>query len=708
MKECTLCGRCLADHHDVCPDDRAALRQAFDGPPLLDRKYRLIARLGAGGMGTVYEAHHLGLERRVAVKLLHPGRRSEPGNRERFQGEARALARLDHPNIVRIADFGYDGDRGVPYLVMERLAATSLAERLRAGPLPVAAALPLLAQIAAALDHAHAAGILHRDLKASNVLLLGKPDAVPVAKVVDFGLADFLGDPEATPPGRGVPPPWEEVVGEGGRPGGGWLPGPLLGTPAYLAPELWEGRPPSPASDLWAFGVLSFFTLAGRLPFPGPDPAEIREQIARGAPRPSALCPALDPTLDAAILAPLQPDPAARPARAGELIGEMERARLGVRRRLWRQREVPRRLALAGLLGALSLLAQSPLARLLQPLEGLLVDARFHLASPRPPRPEPLLVLIDDATLASDPASLATKAGEAGALLERAFAAGARGIAVDLLLHPSWGDSPAFSDLVLHHPDALVLAAASPAGKPVVGPEAIQGLTAAALGPVRGRELFGFVDLEEDWDGVVRRARPLLRDTTGQVRPSFAARAARLLRPGLPLAEDEVWIDGTVDWRGFERLSFRDLADALDRDAGGFRGRFRGRLLLLGADYAASGDESYRVPHAGELPETLPGTLLQALLLDTLLDGTPVRSPERVAVLTALFLLAAGVSASALLARRSLAAGAAPLAAGAWVAAAFVLFAARRLLLPVAAPVVFLLLVAGLALALRKRFISYP
>src|SRR5882724_3408110 len=572
MMECPLCGRCLEDHHAVCPDDRAALRLVFPGPPLLDRKYRLLRRLGEGGMGRVYRAHHAGLDREVAVKLLHPARQDEPGAHERFQIEARALARLDHPNIVRVADFGFDETREIPYLVLELLDALRFSEYLsHAGPLPLVEALSILTQIAAALDHAHAAGILHRDLKTSNVLLLGAPAGERRAKIVDFGLASFVFDDAATPPLAGDAPGSAAAASE-----------PLLGTPGYLAPELWQGEPPSAASDLWAFGVLVFLTLTGKLPFPGLGEAAIRAQIARGAPRPSALRPELDSALDAAILAPLQLDPATRPVRARAVVEGIERALLGVERRRWWRREGPRRLALAALLGALAVSALTPLCPPLQPLEDRLVDARFHLASPRPPRREPLLVLVDDATLASDPAFLASKADKVGTLLERAFDAGARGVAIDLLLPRPWGDSTTFSDLVLRHADRLVVAAFSPANGPVVGPEAIQGLTAAALGPERARELFGFVDVEEDLDGVVRRARPLFRDVAGQSRPSFAARAARLLLPALPLPEGEVWIDGTVDWRGFERLSFRDLGDALDRDPG----RFRNRLVLLGGDYA--------------------------------------------------------------------------------------------------------------------------
>src|SRR5262249_13942348 len=170
------------------------------------------------------------------------------------------------------------------------------------------------------------------------------------------------------------------------------------------------------------------------------------------------------------------------------------------------------------------------------------------------------------------------------------------------------------------------------------------------------------------------------------------------------LPRGEIWIDGTVDWRGFERLSFRDLGDALDRDPG----RFRDRLVLLGADYAASGDDLYRVPHSGELPPTLSGPVLQALILETILHGAPARSPGRAALLAPLALVATAAAASTLLGRRAFALTAVSLATVAWVAVAFALFAARRLLVPVAPPLAVLLLVVGLAAALRKRFSPFP
>ncbi|HTQ79380.1 MAG TPA: serine/threonine-protein kinase, partial [Thermoanaerobaculia bacterium] len=377
MKECSHCGRCLPDHHAVCPEDRAPLRPVFPGPPLLDGTYRLLNRLGEGGMGTVYRAHHVGLRRDVAVKILHSLGQHDLAAQARFRQEAVTLARLDHPHIVRVADFGIDEAREMPYLVMELLPGTSLSETLvRSGRLPLAQGLPILTQIAGALDALHQeAGILHRDLKPSNVLLLPSAGNEPTAKIVDFGLATLLADSERTPGlagfDRQAGPPREPEPSPSGHPG-------FVGTPSFMAPELWAGQPPSVASDLWAFGVLAYLTLTGRLPFPGPGAEDCERQIERGAPAPSSLQPALEPELDAALLAPLHPVPASRPSNASQIVAAIERAARAGDRRRWRRRETPRRLALAALLGALGAAALPLLSPWVSPLENRLVDARFH------------------------------------------------------------------------------------------------------------------------------------------------------------------------------------------------------------------------------------------------------------------------------------------------------------------------------------------
>jgi serine/threonine protein kinase len=744
MQECPVCGRCLTDELGACPGDGVPLVRVFDGSCVLDGRYQLIARSGMGGMGTVYRALHLGIQKIVAVKLLPTARRNDPRFIARFQIEAQALGQLEHVNIVRVTDFGFDAAHAMPFLVMEYLEGVPLSDHLaRRGPLSPETALPLLAQVASAIDYAHAAGILHRDLKSSNVLLLDEDSLAPAVKVVDFGLAGFLVPSETTPDLTptlldGTPPEEERPApaasggevggteslgglgggggsGSGGGGGHGQQPdiAGLLGTPAYIAPEIWQGQEAGRASDLWAFGVLIFATLTGRLPFPGPGKQRIREQVARGAPRPSSLNPVLHPDLDPAVLAPLRTAPAARPQRATEVVEGLRRALGELGQSRWRAQEVPRRLILAALLAAVAPLAlmAAALAGPVISLENQLVDLRFSFASPRLPRRDLALLLIDEPTLAAEPTPLAARADEVGTALERVFAGGARGVAVDALLPRTWSASESFSDLLLRHADSLALAAFSPSPSPppspaasVLGAEVADGLTTAALGPARAAELFGFADVMEDRDGVVRRARPFLRDVDGRMRRSLAARSAAIVHPGVALRDASVWIDGTIDSRGFERVSWRDLAATLDRDPQHFAHRF----VLVGGEYQASGDDNYRIPHPRKLPEELSGVALQAVILQTLLDGGPVREARASWVLAGFALTAGLAGAATLLAGRGGALTGVLMAGGGWIALGFGLFAVQRLLVPLAAPLITLLFLTSAAAAVRLALPDRP
>ncbi|HEY6594688.1 MAG TPA: protein kinase [Asanoa sp.] len=208
---------------------------------VLDGRYRLEERLGAGGMSVVWRAHDQVLERPVAVKVLAGSHVTDPAARERIRLEAQAAARLWHPHVTNVYDYGEStGDDGacVPYVVMELLPGRTLAQRLADGPLPPRAALRILSEVAAALAAAHAQDLVHRDVKPSNVMLT--PSG---AKVVDFGIAAVAGRSEL------------ESDGE------------LLGTPAYLAPERLTGGEVSPASDVYALGLLIYRSLTNRLPW---------------------------------------------------------------------------------------------------------------------------------------------------------------------------------------------------------------------------------------------------------------------------------------------------------------------------------------------------------------------------------------------------------------------------------------------------------
>ncbi|WP_407664835.1 serine/threonine-protein kinase, partial [Micromonospora tarensis] len=205
---------------------------------LLAGRYRLLERLGSGGMAVVHRAYDEVLERDVAVKVLIA---SDANARQRIRGEAKAAARLSHPHVTSVYDYGESSLDGVevPFVVMELLGGRTLEQRLVAGPLPPRAALRVCAEVAAALAAAHDQGLVHRDIKPGNVMLT--PTG---AKVLDFGIAAGAGEPEIDFEGR------------------------LLGTPAYLAPERLLAGEVLPASDVYALGLLLYRVLTGRLPWP--------------------------------------------------------------------------------------------------------------------------------------------------------------------------------------------------------------------------------------------------------------------------------------------------------------------------------------------------------------------------------------------------------------------------------------------------------
>jgi serine/threonine-protein kinase len=208
---------------------------------LLGGRYRLVEHLGGGGMSVVWRAYDEVLGRQVAVKVLVSQDGADAAARERIRTEAQAAARLTHPHIAGVHDYGESetaSGEAVPYVVMELVHGPTLAQRLNAGPLPVRAALLVGAQVAAALAAAHARGLVHRDVKPGNVVL--SPGG---AKVVDFGIAAVAGEP------------------------GGPSDGKLWGTPAYLAPERLTGGEVVPESDVYALGLLIYRLLAGSLPW---------------------------------------------------------------------------------------------------------------------------------------------------------------------------------------------------------------------------------------------------------------------------------------------------------------------------------------------------------------------------------------------------------------------------------------------------------
>jgi eukaryotic-like serine/threonine-protein kinase len=265
--------------------------------------YEIVAPLGAGGMGEVYRAKDTRLGREVAIKVLPQHLSANPEVRARFEREAKTVSSLNHPHICTLFDVGREGE--VDYLVMELVEGETLAQRLRRGPLPPAEVLKLGAQIADALDRAHRAGVIHRDLKPGNVML-----AKSGAKLMDFGLARATG---MTGPagGSGIthaaltqsPTVAQPLTAEGT----------IVGTFQYMSPEQLEGKEADARSDLWALGCVLHEMATGRRAFEGQSQASLIAAIMHVAPPPvSQVAPLAPLALDRVVAACLAKDPADR------------------------------------------------------------------------------------------------------------------------------------------------------------------------------------------------------------------------------------------------------------------------------------------------------------------------------------------------------------------------------------------------------------
>jgi formylglycine-generating enzyme required for sulfatase activity len=265
--------------------------------------YEVEGVLGAGGMGVVYRARHLRLDRLVALKMVLTGSYAGPQERERFRREAEAVAALRHPNLVQVYDAGDCAGR--PYFTMELIEGGNLAEKLAGTPQPISQATALLATLAEAMQAAHRGGIVHRDLKPANILLT--PDGTP--KIADFGLALRL---------------------EGGA--GLTLNGVVMGTPSYMAPEQARGQSQAvgPTVDVYALGAILYELLTGRPPFRAETPAETVLQVIDQEPVPPARLNSKVPRdLETVCLKCLQKEPARRYGSAGELANDLRRFQAG-------------------------------------------------------------------------------------------------------------------------------------------------------------------------------------------------------------------------------------------------------------------------------------------------------------------------------------------------------------------------------------------
>lgn len=262
--------------------------------------YRILERIGAGGMGVVYRARDERLQREVALKLLPEGALSDPAARREFLREAVAASRVSHPGIGAVYEFATDG--ATDFIVMELVPGETLEARLARGALPEAEAASIGVQLADALGALHALGIAHFDLKPGNVVL--SPGGR--ARIVDFGLSRWL-DPEASPLGPSS--------GDGSR---------FAGTLAYMAPERLEHASSDASADLWSLGVLLYRAVCGRLPFEGRDAASLLYAIHNAGPAPPrASVPGLSDAFEAVLRRALAPRPADRFASAADLAAAL-------------------------------------------------------------------------------------------------------------------------------------------------------------------------------------------------------------------------------------------------------------------------------------------------------------------------------------------------------------------------------------------------
>jgi eukaryotic-like serine/threonine-protein kinase len=281
---------------------RAVRATGAEDPRMVDNarrlmaRYRLVRKIAAGGMGTVHAAIDDRLDRPVAVKILEPRLADDPTFIERFKREARAAAALSHPNIANVFDFGEDGSDH--FMVMELVEGADLAQVLHEqGPLRPDRAMRIAAQICAALDHAHAAGLVHRDVKPANVIV-GPGDHV---KVTDFGIARAVGEARLTASGT------------------------VMGTARYISPEQASGAAVGPASDVYSTGIVLFEMLTGEVPFTGESPLAVAMSHVTGeVPSPRALNLGVPGALDAIVARATAKEPRARFHSAGALQAALD------------------------------------------------------------------------------------------------------------------------------------------------------------------------------------------------------------------------------------------------------------------------------------------------------------------------------------------------------------------------------------------------
>lgn len=286
-----------------------------DSDPLLgttiDGRFELDRLLGSGGMGKVYRGEQLSVKRSVAVKVLRSDLSEIPSLQQRFFREAQVLASLDHPNIVGLVDFGHDKGIGALYMAMQFIDGRSLTDLVNGGRLPLGVSLNIARQICSGLAEAHAAGVIHRDLKPDNVMLQTTAEGSIVAKILDFGIALPTGKVET------------RLTATGG----------IIGTPHYMSPEQAQDMSVGPQSDLYSVGVILYEMIAGSVPFTGDTPlAVLFKTVNQEHPPIGELLDneQIRGPLAKLIDSLLSKNPAGRPSSAAEVAAQLDELQRGV------------------------------------------------------------------------------------------------------------------------------------------------------------------------------------------------------------------------------------------------------------------------------------------------------------------------------------------------------------------------------------------
>jgi eukaryotic-like serine/threonine-protein kinase len=304
MKQCPTCGKEYEDTNTLCPSDGTVLKKTGDDAlvgQLLAGKYRIEEKIDEGGMGCVYRATHILMEKRLAIKVLHPALAADEKIVARFTREAKAASRISHPHALTVTDFG-ESEQGVVFLVMEYLSGRTLKDVIRHdGPMPLARVTEIVRQVSGALEAAHEQGVVHRDLKSDNIML-EETSGGDWAKVLDFGIAKIQEAADKPDPGLTAP-------------------NLIIGTPQYMSPEQCsQASDIDTRSDIYSLGVIVYEMLAGHVPFTGDSPTAIMmKHIQEPAPSVLEERAELPAEVGRVVARALAKNPGERFQRAGEL-----------------------------------------------------------------------------------------------------------------------------------------------------------------------------------------------------------------------------------------------------------------------------------------------------------------------------------------------------------------------------------------------------